>query len=123
MRFILNRIRSLKFVLRGMLYLLRKENAIIFHSMVCCVLIIVGFCVGLSSTHWMVQILCMGGVLATESLNTAIEKICDFVHPDYHKKIGTIKDIAAGAVAFVSIASFTTLCLVYYPYLKTWIES
>ncbi|MFK8272993.1 diacylglycerol kinase [Capnocytophaga canimorsus] len=118
MRFILNRIRSLKFVLRGMLYLLRNENAIIFHSMVCFVLVVLGFCVGLSSAHWIIQILCMGAVLATESLNTAIEKVCDFVHPNYHKKIGEIKDIAAGAVAFATISAFVALCLVYYPYVK-----
>jgi diacylglycerol kinase len=35
--------------------------------------------------------------MSVEGLNTAIEKMADFIHPD-HQRIGFIKDIAAGAV-------------------------
>ena len=31
--------------------------------------------------------------------------MADFVHPDYHKKIGFIKDIAAGAPAIAALIS------------------
>ncbi|MEZ4792441.1 MAG: diacylglycerol kinase [Gelidibacter sp.] len=34
-------------------------------------------------------------------LNTAIEYIADFIHPELHKSIGRIKDIAAGAVFII----------------------
>lgn len=44
-------------------------------------------------------------VLAFELMNTAIEYLCDLVNPGYSEKVKLIKDIAAGAVLLVSIAS------------------
>ena len=41
----------------------------------------------------MFQIIAIGMVLGIEALNTAVEEIADFVHPDFHNKIGFIKDI------------------------------
>jgi diacylglycerol kinase (ATP) len=52
----------------------------------------------------MFQILGFGLILTAESLNTAVEKLCDFVHPEYHKKIGFVKDIASGAMTFAVIS-------------------
>ena len=57
----------------------------------------------LSATEWMFQFFAIGLLLVAESLNTAIEKIADFIHPEYHKQIGTIKDISAGAAFFAAI--------------------
>ena len=44
-----------------------------------------------------VIILTIGLIMSLEGLNTAIEEIADFIHPEHHKKIGLIKDLAAGA--------------------------
>jgi diacylglycerol kinase (ATP) len=48
-------------------------------------------------------------------LNSAIEKVADFIHPDYNKKIGLIKDIAAGAVFFAFLFAFAVICVIYIP--------
>ncbi|MGL4634454.1 MAG: diacylglycerol kinase [Beijerinckiaceae bacterium] len=37
-------------------------------------------------------------VLAVELLNTAIEKLCDRLHPDQHELIGYVKDLGSAAV-------------------------
>jgi len=63
----------------------------------------------------MFQILVIGLILSSEALNTAIEKISDFIHPDYNKKIGLIKDIAAGAVFFSVIFGLIVAVMIYYP--------
>ena len=55
-------------------------------------------------------------VLIAETINTAIEKICDFVEPNFNKKIGIIKDIAAGAVILASLLSIIVGVLVYSKY-------
>lgn len=78
---------------------------------------IAGFYFDISKTEWLIQTLCIGLVLATEGLNTAIEKVADFVHPDYHKKIGFIKDIAAGAVFFAALTAIVIGMIIYVPYL------
>lgn len=69
----------------------------------------------LSASEWMFQILAIGLVLSIESINTGIEKLCDFVHPDHHKKIGFIKDIAAGAVTFAAITAIIVGLVIYLP--------
>ena len=48
-----------------------------------------------------------------DSINTAIEKILDFVHPDYNEKVGYIKDISAGAVFFAFIFALFTALMIY----------
>ena len=40
-----------------------------------------------------------------------------FIHPDYHERIGFIKDIAAGAVFFAALTAITIGCIIYFPYL------
>ena len=55
-------------------------------------------------------------VLIAETINTAIEKICDFVEPNFNKKIGIIKDISAGAVILATLLSIIVGVLVYSKY-------
>ncbi|MGS0746935.1 diacylglycerol kinase [Halpernia sp. GG3] len=63
-------------------------------------------------------LLICGFVLVAEVLNTGIEKICDFVEPKFHSKIGIIKDISAGAVLLSSIFAVIIGGLIYWPYLE-----
>ncbi|SDI81330.1 diacylglycerol kinase family protein [Chryseobacterium jejuense] len=56
-------------------------------------------------------------VLSAEIFNTAIEKICDIVQPNFDKRIGFIKDIAAGAVVLIAGVSAIIGVLVYWKYI------
>jgi len=76
---------------------------------------ILGFIMQISTYEWIFQTLAIALVLVAESLNTAIEKLCDFVHPDHHKRIGFIKDISAGAATFAAIAAIIVGLLIYLP--------
>ncbi|MCJ2035086.1 diacylglycerol kinase [Methylobacterium sp. J-068] len=45
-------------------------------------------------------------MLCAEFLNTAIEKLCDHLHPDHHPRIGIVKDLAsAGTFSAQGIAA------------------
>ena len=55
-------------------------------------------------------------ILIAEIINTAIEKICDFVEPNFNEKIGLIKDLAAGAVILATLLSIIVGFLVYPKY-------
>jgi len=74
-----------------------------------------GFYFDISATEWMLQIMAIGLVVAVEGMNTVAEKIADFIHPDFHKKIGFIKDIASGAVFFAALAAVAVGLIIYYP--------
>ena len=58
-------------------------------------------------------------VMSAEGLNSAIEAMADFVHPDFHNKIGHIKDIAAGAVFIAAIIAIVIAGFIYIPYLTS----
>jgi len=117
--FIVNRIKSISFALKGLRILINSENSIKAQLFFSFLMTICGFIFNISLTEWALQIICIGAILVAESLNTAIEKIANFIHPDYHKKIGVIKDIAAGAVAFAAIMAFIIACLIYLPKLMS----
>ena len=111
--FLLNRWRSLGYAFRGFFLLIRTENAIQAHVFFALIFIVLGFVFNISLFEWLIQLLAIGLILSIEGLNTAIEKLCDFIHPDYHKKIGFIKDISAGAVTFAAIFGYLSLIILY----------
>lgn len=113
--FLKGRFRSLGFALKGMWFLLTTEDSIKVQISLAFLMIIAGFYFDLSAIEWMIQLLAIGLVLAAESLNTAVEKLSDFVHPDYHEKIGFIKDISAGAPSFAAIISLVIAGIIYVP--------
>ena len=56
--------------------------------------------------YWI--ILTLGVTLTiSEMLNTAIEKLCDIVMPEYNDKIKAIKDICAGTVFITGLTLAT----------------
>ncbi|NDP28893.1 MAG: diacylglycerol kinase family protein, partial [Flavobacterium sp.] len=69
----------------------------------------------ITATEWLFQILAIGLVMSLEGINTAVEKIADFIHPDYHERIGFIKDIAAGAVFFAALTAILIGLIIYVP--------
>ena len=113
--FLIGRLKSLKFALRGAWLLITTEHSIMVQFSIGILVSIFGFFMDLSPTEWMFQLLAIGMVLVAESLNTGIEKLCDFVHPDYHKKIGFIKDISAGAATFAAIIAIIIGLIIYLP--------
>lgn len=82
-----------------------------------------GFYFDINPTQWMFQLFAIGLVLTAEGLNSAIEAIADFIHPDFHLKIGHIKDIAAGAVFFAAVIASIIGLIIYIPYFKTWFST
>ena len=113
--FFRGRLRSFKFALKGMWLLMSTEDSIKAQLFVAIIITAFGFYFNISNIEWMLQFLSIGLVLVAEALNTAVEKIADFVHPNYHEKIGFIKDISAGASSF---AAFTSLIIAGFIYIS-----
>lgn len=113
--FIIGRFKSVKYALKGIWLLVTTEPSIMVQFAIAIIMILVGFVVGLSQTEWALQFLAIGLVLVAESANTAVEKLADFIHKDYHKDIGFIKDIAAGAPAFAAIIALIIGGIIYLP--------
>lgn len=114
-KFISGRIKSFSYAYKGAFLLLTTEHSAIVQLLAAVAVTILGFVFQISTYEWLIQTLAIGLVLGMEGLNTAVEKTADFIHPDYHDKIGRIKDIAAGAVFCAAICAFTIGCIIYLP--------
>ena len=113
--FILNRLKAFTYAAKGFWILITSEKSIIAQVIIGFFMTILGFIMNLSATEWMFQLFAIGMILVAESLNTGIEKLADFVHPEYHKEIGRIKDISAGAAFFAAIFAVIIGLIIYIP--------
>ena len=109
------RVLGAKYALKGAFLLLRNEASVQVQATIAIIMVFAGFHFEISNTEWMFQILAIGLVISTEGLNTAVEEIANFVHPDFHKKIGYIKDVAAGAVFFAAATAIVIGGIIYFP--------
>ncbi len=114
-RFVKGRMKSMVYAVQGAIKLITTEHSVMVQFSVGILITVAGFYFKISAVEWMLQILAIGLVLSIEGLNTAVEKIADFIHPQYHEKIGFIKDIAAGAVFFAAMAALAIGIIIYYP--------
>jgi len=95
-----------------MLALFRFENNAKVHLLLAMLVIAAGLWLGLSRVEWAIILTQIGLVWAAEAINTAIEKLCDFVSPGLHPQIKAIKDMASGAVLMVAIMAVVVGLLV-----------
>ena len=113
--FLYNRFKSIGYAFKGATLLLKTEASIKVQFVIAILVSVAGFIYHISTIEWAIQFLAIGLVMSVEGLNTAVEEIANFIHPEHHKKIGLIKDIAAGAVFIASIFAVIAGFFIYIP--------
>jgi len=113
--FFTGRLKSLVFAFKGAVKLMTTEHSIMVQSFLVVLMFFAGFYFQISHEEWLFQTLAIGLVISIEGLNTAVEKVADFIHPEFHQKIGFIKDIAAGAVFFAAMTAMAIGLMIYLP--------
>lgn len=116
--FFKGRLKSVTYAYKGAIKLISTEHSVMVQFSLGIIMTIAGFYFHITSTEWLFQILAIGLVLSVEGLNTAVEKVADFIHPNYHERIGFIKDIAAGAVFFAAMTAIAIGLTIYIPYIQ-----
>jgi diacylglycerol kinase (ATP) len=89
---------------RGLSSAARSEAALRQEIAVLAIAIPAGFFLAPNVGWYVAMIGVLWVVMATELLNTALEKLADHVTPEWHAQIGMIKDCGSAAV-------FCVLCL------------
>jgi diacylglycerol kinase (ATP) len=113
--FITGRLKSVGFALKGAYKLVTTEHSVMVQFSLGIIVTVAGFLFHISHEEWLIQTLAIGLVLSIEGLNTAVEKVADFIHPEFHSRIGFIKDIAAGAVFFAAMTAIAIGLIIYIP--------
>ena len=100
--------------LQGILDTSHERN---FHIELCFMVlcIILGFAFGISTTEWLVVVVCFGMVLGGECINSSIEAVVDLASPEFHELARKAKDAAAGGVLLFSVASFVIGLIIFVP--------
>ena len=90
---------------RGIAALLKSEIHARVHLAATIFALVLGWWLEISAGEWIAVILSIGMVWTAEALNTAIEYVADLAHPEEHPEVKKLKDLAAAAVLFASIAA------------------
>ena len=85
--------------------------------------VLAGIAFKISHNDWIAISLVISMVLVAETMNSAIEALCDTVSLDYKVNIKYAKDVSAGAVLVSALVSVITGLIVFMPYLIDVVQS
>jgi len=103
-----NAFHGLKFVVTT------QRNAQI-HLAITILVITAAIAFGVSANEWIAIVIAIGFVWATESINTAIEKLTDLASPGYHTLAKYAKDCAAAAVLISALTAVVIGVIIFLP--------
>lgn len=111
----LDRIKSFKYAFTGFSNLIKNEHNARVHLVLTLVVILLGVLLKINSIEWSLIVMAIGMVFIAELLNTAVEKLADFVEPNTNKTIGEIKDYGAAAVLTAALVAIVLGSIVFIP--------
>ncbi|MGM8364615.1 diacylglycerol kinase [Virgibacillus sp. W0181] len=79
------------------------------------IVILASIILRLTLIEWAILLLASGAVLVTEIINSAIERMMDYIKPDIHPLVKIIKDIAASAVLVAALVAVCIGLLIFGP--------
>ncbi|MCD1117822.1 diacylglycerol kinase family protein [Chryseobacterium turcicum] len=109
--------KSILNAFRGLFFMLTSERNFQLEVLALLINIFLIFYLKLSTIDTILILIVCFMVLVAEIFNTAIEKLCDMIQPEFDKRIGFIKDISAGAVTLMAILSLIVGVFVYWKYI------
>lgn len=111
-------LRSMGYAFEGIWYGISTQRNMKIHLTVAPIVLILGAIVSITWVEWCIIILVIAAVMSLELVNTAIEALVDLESPHYHPLAKVAKDVAAGAVLIMAIASIFIGCIIIMP--KLW---
>ncbi len=112
-------IKSFGYAFQGIKAVFSSETNMRIHAIIAFFVIIAAFVFSVSTTEWLVILLCIGLVFSAEMFNTALETLVDKVSPEQDPLAGKTKDLAAGAVLIAAIISAIIGTIIFLPKLIT----
>ncbi len=109
------RLHSFRFAFNGIKKVIIHEHNARIHIVALLIVIGLGIFLKIDAIEWIAITIVSGLVLLTELLNTAIERLADFVEPKWNENIGLIKDYCAGAVLIAALVSAIVGGIIFIP--------
>ena len=112
------RLKSFAYAFAGIAFMLKTQHNAWLHGIATMAVIALAFYCDVSASDWRWLIVAMAMVWVGETINTAVEYVCDVVSPGYNEAVKHAKDIAAGGVLIAAFAALIIGALTFYPYLS-----
>ena len=106
--------QSLHNALNGLLGAIREERNAPLLFLAAVLALALALIVGLEGLSLALLILTIVMVLAAELFNTALERLLDLLHREYHPHVQRIKDLAAGAVLLGALGALAIGLLLFW---------
>ena len=110
-------LKSFTYACKGIYSVIKEQQNFRIHVLASFVVISFGFYFQVTTTEWCVLLVCIGGVLTLELINSSIENLVDLVTTERKPLAGKVKDIAAGAVLVASVLSVIIGVLIFSKYI------
>ena len=108
-------LKSVGYALVGIKDAFAKGGNIRIHVCIATLTIVLGLLLNISMNEWCIIFICVGVVISAEIMNTAIEEFVDKISLEITESSRRIKDLAAGGVLVLAIASALVGCVIFVP--------
>ena len=108
-------VSSFRFGFQGIVSAASSERNMQIHICISVLVIFAGFAFSITKAEWIAVLLAIGGMIALEMMNTAIERTVDMYTKEFHPLAKQAKDIAAGAVLIFAIISVVIGLIIFLP--------
>ena len=112
------RLKSFSYALTGVVFMLKTQHNAWLHGVATLLVIALAVYCDVSESDWRWLIVAMAMVWVAETLNTAVEYVCDVISPGYSEAVKHAKDISAGGVLIAAMAALLIGTLTFWPYLS-----
>ena len=113
--FVISFWETTKNALNGIALAAESERSFRIHTVAMVVVTVLGWYLELAMLEWGLLFLTYAVMMGLEMLNSAIESLADFMHPDEHPAVKRVKDMAAGAVQVAAIFSIAIAIVLFGP--------
>jgi diacylglycerol kinase len=108
---------------RGLRRSFRTQTSFAVHVATAVAVVAVAAILRVSPVEWALLVLAIGGVLAAEVFNTALESLARALDTGIHPRVRDALDMASAAVLVASLAAALVGMIVFIPHLFRWICS
>lgn len=115
-----NLTKSFRYAFIGLFYCIKNERNMRIHLSTTVLVSVFAYFFKVSSTELVILVLCFALVIMAEMINTAIETLTNLESPSYHNLARIAKDVAAGAVLVVAIATVIVGILIFLKPARLW---
>ena len=111
-------LKSFRYAIRGLKYMLRNEQNFQIEVLVGLVVIFLMFLFPTRALEKIALFIVIFTVLVIELINSMFERVVDILKPRVHPYAQLVKDIMAAAVLLSSIGAVIVGVIIFYPYFR-----